>query len=175
MFLAVRSGRLPKFADWAEARRSDASMLTEWQVYRMFEARRGAWSTFQFLVREQLLARREAPRHESRTALGGVPGTEVADHRLRVHRRLRIGRELPHRGRAAEALRARSQLREDLLVAVALADAGTERVQPLRVDTGDLRVPAALHHFVPSSARPERSGRGATAGEYTRWDPRRSD
>ena len=31
-------------------------MLTEWQVYRMFEARRGAWSTFQFLVREQLTA-----------------------------------------------------------------------------------------------------------------------
>ena len=30
-------------------------MLTEWQVYRMFEARRGAWSTFQFLVRERLL------------------------------------------------------------------------------------------------------------------------
>ena len=29
-------------------------MLTEWQVYRMFEARRGAWSTFQFLVREAL-------------------------------------------------------------------------------------------------------------------------
>ena len=54
VFLAVRSGRLPKFADWAEARRSDPGMLTEWQVYRMFEARRGAWSTFQFLVREQL-------------------------------------------------------------------------------------------------------------------------
>ena len=54
VYLAIRSGRLPKFADWAEARRSDPSMLTEWQVYRMFEARRGAWSTFQFLVREQL-------------------------------------------------------------------------------------------------------------------------
>ena len=52
--LARRLGRLPKFADWAEARRSDPGMLTEWQVYRMFEARRGAWSTFQFLVREQL-------------------------------------------------------------------------------------------------------------------------
>ncbi len=26
------------------------SLLTEWQVYRMFEARRGAWATFQFLV-----------------------------------------------------------------------------------------------------------------------------
>jgi hypothetical protein len=56
VFLAIRSGRLPKFADWAEARRSDPNMLTEWQVYRMFEARRGAWSTFQFLVREQLTA-----------------------------------------------------------------------------------------------------------------------
>jgi hypothetical protein len=52
--LARRIRRLPKFADWAEARRSDPSMLTEWQVYRMFEARRGAWSTFQFLLRERL-------------------------------------------------------------------------------------------------------------------------
>ena len=31
-------------------------MLTEWQVYRMFDSRRGAWGTFQFLVRERLLA-----------------------------------------------------------------------------------------------------------------------
>jgi hypothetical protein len=52
--LAIRSGRLPRFSDWAEARKTDASLLTEWQVYRMFEARRGAWSTFQFLIREQL-------------------------------------------------------------------------------------------------------------------------
>ena len=29
-------------------------MLTEWQVYRMFDARRGAWSTFQFLIKERL-------------------------------------------------------------------------------------------------------------------------
>ncbi len=54
--LAKRLGRLPKFADWAEARRRDPALLTEWQVYRMFEARRGAWSTFQFLVREGLRA-----------------------------------------------------------------------------------------------------------------------
>src|SRR6266705_3996856 len=46
--LARRLKRLPKFADWAEARRADDSLLTEWQVYRMFDARRGAWSTFQF-------------------------------------------------------------------------------------------------------------------------------
>ena len=30
-------------------------MLTEWQVYRMFDSRRGAWATFQFLVRKRLL------------------------------------------------------------------------------------------------------------------------
>ena len=52
--LARRLRRLPKFADWAEARREDDSLLTEWQVYRMFDARRGAWSTFQYLVREAL-------------------------------------------------------------------------------------------------------------------------
>ena len=53
--LAHELGRLPKFADWAEARKEDDSLLTEWQVYRMFDARRGAWSTFQFLVRERLV------------------------------------------------------------------------------------------------------------------------
>ena len=53
--LAKELGRLPRFADWAAARRADPGMLTEWQVYRMFDARRGAWSTFQFLVRGRLL------------------------------------------------------------------------------------------------------------------------
>ena len=52
--LARRLGRLPKFADWAEARKADDSLLTEWQVYRLLDAKRGAWSTFQFLVRELL-------------------------------------------------------------------------------------------------------------------------
>jgi Homing endonuclease associated repeat len=56
VMLARGLGRLPKFADWADARRRDESMLTEWQVYRMFDARRGAWSTFQFLIRERLAA-----------------------------------------------------------------------------------------------------------------------
>jgi hypothetical protein len=53
--LARRIGRLPKFADWSDARRAEPAMLTEWQVYRMFESRRGAWATFQFLVRERLV------------------------------------------------------------------------------------------------------------------------
>ena len=56
MELARTLGRLPKFADWAEARKADETMLTEWQIYRMFEGRKGAWSTFQFLVRERLVA-----------------------------------------------------------------------------------------------------------------------
>jgi HNH endonuclease len=53
--LARSLGRLPKFGDWQAARRSDPAMLTEWQVYRLFEARRGAWATFQYLLRERLL------------------------------------------------------------------------------------------------------------------------
>jgi hypothetical protein len=52
--LARRLKRLPKFADWAAARRKDDAMMTEWQVYRMFDARRGAWSTFQFLIKQRL-------------------------------------------------------------------------------------------------------------------------
>ena len=53
--LARKLKRLPKFADWADARRADESLMTEWQIYRMLEGRRGAWSTFQFLVREKLV------------------------------------------------------------------------------------------------------------------------
>src|SRR5881296_4695945 len=52
--LAHRLGHLPKFADWAEARRADESLLSEWQVYRMVDVSPGAWSAFQFLVRERL-------------------------------------------------------------------------------------------------------------------------
>ena len=53
--LARKLKRLPKFADWAEARREDESLMTEWQIYRMFQGRRGAWSTFQFLIRQRLV------------------------------------------------------------------------------------------------------------------------
>jgi hypothetical protein len=53
--LAQKLKRLPKFADWADARRADDSLMTEWQIYRMFQGRRGAWSTFQFLIRERLV------------------------------------------------------------------------------------------------------------------------
>jgi hypothetical protein len=54
MALAKKLKRLPKFADWTNARKPDKTLLTEWQVYRMFDARRGAWSTFQYLIKERL-------------------------------------------------------------------------------------------------------------------------
>src|SRR5918999_604661 len=53
--VAIALGRLPKFQEWAVARKEDESLLTEWQIYRMFDVRRGAWSTFQYLIRERLL------------------------------------------------------------------------------------------------------------------------
>jgi hypothetical protein len=52
--LARRLGRLPKMADWAEARRADSELLSEWQVYRLLDVPRGAWTAFQYLVRERL-------------------------------------------------------------------------------------------------------------------------
>lgn len=54
--LAIALGRLPKMADWAEARRADPALLSEWQVYRLLDVPRGAWTAFQFLVRERLRA-----------------------------------------------------------------------------------------------------------------------
>lgn len=52
--IARRLGRLPKMADWAEERRRDDELLSEWQVYRLLDVPRGAWTAFQFLVRERM-------------------------------------------------------------------------------------------------------------------------
>jgi len=64
--LARRLRRLPRFSDWADARREAPGLPTEWQVYRLFEARRGAWSTFQFLIRERLMAAGETVTPDGR-------------------------------------------------------------------------------------------------------------
>jgi hypothetical protein len=52
--LAKAIGRLPKMSDWADARRESQALLSEWQVYRLLDVPRGAWTAFQFLVRERL-------------------------------------------------------------------------------------------------------------------------
>ena len=52
--LARSLGRLPKMADWKEARKRDASLMSEWQVYRLVDIDTGPWAAFQYLVRERL-------------------------------------------------------------------------------------------------------------------------
>jgi hypothetical protein len=54
--LALRLGHLPRFADWKRARRRRASMLSEWQVYRLFASGRGGWSAFLADLRRRLTA-----------------------------------------------------------------------------------------------------------------------
>jgi HNH endonuclease len=53
--LARRLRRLPRFSDWAVARKRNARLASEWQVYRLMGGRRGAWATFQYLVRTRLV------------------------------------------------------------------------------------------------------------------------
>jgi len=54
--LARELGRLPKMADWKEARKRRPELQSEWQVYRLVDIDAGPWAAFQFLVRERLLA-----------------------------------------------------------------------------------------------------------------------
>jgi hypothetical protein len=53
--LSRRLKRLPRFADWAAERKRDTRLPSEWQVYRLAGGRRGAWTTFQYLVRARLI------------------------------------------------------------------------------------------------------------------------
>ncbi len=46
-------GRLPKMDDWKSARKANAGLLTEWQIYRMIDVQ-PAWAAFQFLVAQRL-------------------------------------------------------------------------------------------------------------------------
>ena len=75
-------------------------------------------------------------RREACRPLGGVPGAEVLDHRLRMHAGVLVGRELAHRRRAAEPLGARAKLLEDLLVGIAPSDACAKLCERCLVDPG---------------------------------------
>ena len=54
--LARELGRLPKMADWKDARQRRPELQSEWQVYRLVDIDAGPWAAFQFLVRERLRA-----------------------------------------------------------------------------------------------------------------------
>ena len=82
--VARRLKRLPRFVDWAEARQRDRRLLTEWQVYRLFGAKRGAWARFQFALRSRLLA----------------DGVEVGtDGRLKIYRTAAVAASAASRAR----------------------------------------------------------------------------
>jgi hypothetical protein len=68
--LARRLRRLPKMADWKAARKDDATLMSEWQVYRMVDVHPGAWSAFQYLVRERLREEGTAVRPDGALAAG---------------------------------------------------------------------------------------------------------
>ena len=103
-----------------------------------------------FEQREQLLACREASRHQAGLPFGPVPAAEVLDHRLRMDGGLRVAGELPHRGRASQPLGGLLQLGEDLLVAVALPDSGLELGQRLAVDIRHRAVDGLAGHCCKS-------------------------
>ena len=96
--------------------------------------------------RQQFLPRGEAPRHQPGLPLRAITATEVLDHRLRMHSRFWVGRELPHRRRAPQPFRGLHQLGEDLVVGVALADSGLELGEGLAIDIGDCAVDGLAHH-----------------------------
>ena len=87
--LAKRLRRPPSFDDWARARARDPQLPSEWQVYRLFGGRKGAWAAFLEKVdrelasgqpRERQWARRAKPRARDRSGApraraprGGAP------------------------------------------------------------------------------------------------------
>ena len=99
--LARELGRLPKMADWKEARTAQTRRcMSEWQVYRLVDIDAGPWAAFQFLVRERLreegvtvgpdgslVGRR---RHAASDARGRAAPTQRASRASRGTRRLRV-------------------------------------------------------------------------------------
>jgi hypothetical protein len=69
--LARRLRRLPTFKDWERARRRAPGLASEWQVYRLFGGRRGAWARFLARVERRLAS--EQPPARRRPARRGKP------------------------------------------------------------------------------------------------------
>jgi Homing endonuclease associated repeat len=60
--LAAELGRPPRFADWTAAHRRDPSMLSEWQVYRLFAGGGGGWTSFLAALEERRASARRPRR-----------------------------------------------------------------------------------------------------------------
>ena len=68
--VAKRLRRLPTFQDWARERARDPSLPSEWQVYRLFGGRKGAWAAFLEKVERRLAS---GPPRQPRPAQPAKP------------------------------------------------------------------------------------------------------
>ena len=69
--LAQRLRRLPTFEDWARERARNPRLPSEWQVYRLFGGRKGAWAAFLAKVERKLAS---GQQREPRRAPPAKPG-----------------------------------------------------------------------------------------------------
>jgi Homing endonuclease associated repeat len=76
--LAKRLHRLPSFDDWARARARDPQLPSEWQVYRLFGGRKGAWAAFLEKVERELASGQRRERQRARRAKPGARGRSGA-------------------------------------------------------------------------------------------------
>ncbi|HEY7004079.1 MAG TPA: hypothetical protein VH281_07335 [Gaiellaceae bacterium] len=72
--VARKLRRLPTFEDWAQARRSDPRLPSEWQVYRLFGGGRGAWARFLKRVERRLASEQQPVRRQASPASRGARG-----------------------------------------------------------------------------------------------------
>ena len=70
--LATRLRRLPTFEDWARERASNPQLPSEWQVYRLFGGRKGAWAAFLRRVERELASAQPRERPRARRATPGA-------------------------------------------------------------------------------------------------------
>ena len=70
--LAKRLGRPPSFDDWARASARDPRLPSEWQVYRLFGGRKGAWAAFLRRVERELASAQPRERPRARRATPGA-------------------------------------------------------------------------------------------------------
>ena len=78
VLLATRLRRPPSFDDWARARAHDPGLPSEWQVYRLFGGRKGAWAAFLREVEQELASGQPRERQPARRAKPGARGRSGA-------------------------------------------------------------------------------------------------
>jgi hypothetical protein len=76
--LATRLRRLPTFEDWARERTLNPRLPSEWQVYRLFGGRAGAWAAFLAKVERRLASGQPREPRRARPAKPGARGRSGA-------------------------------------------------------------------------------------------------